>query len=250
MRGVDAHLRDPAHLERRQCFGKLARECEVGGEIVVNEKEQPLLGLQTGDLRNDGIDRPMPRRTLEEGLHRTEIARKAAAPSGLDQAYGKVPPPAKDRSVVAHPAEVGLAVGTIDGLQPAAAGIVDDLRPQILCLADDHRLGVILHLVRHQRGVKSTHHHGHAATAEFRCDLVGALGGVGLDRNSDEIGWPVVSDRLHPIVVERDPYILRGERGERGDRQRLHLPRAHVVGAGPAPHRGMHQCQAHYAASR
>ena len=95
MRGVDTHLRDPAHLERRQCFGKLARECKVGGEIVVNEKEQPLLRLQTCDLRYDGIDRPMPRRTLEEGLHRAKIARKAAAPPGLDQAYGKYRRPRK-----------------------------------------------------------------------------------------------------------------------------------------------------------
>ena len=77
---------------------KLARECKIGGEIVVDEKEQPLLGLQTRDqLVDDGVDRPMARGALEEGLHRAELARKAAAAPGLDQADGQIAPAAKQR---------------------------------------------------------------------------------------------------------------------------------------------------------
>ncbi len=98
--------------------------------------------------------------------------------------------------------------------------------------------------------MEPAHHHGHAAAAVLAGDLIGTLGGVGLDRDGHEIGRPVERDRFHAVVVERDLDVLRGERGEHGDRQRLHLPRAHIVDARLAPDRGMHQGQAHHAASR
>ncbi len=120
VRRIDAHLRDPADAERGQRLGQLARKGQIGGEIVVDEEEQALLGFQRGDLGDDRVDRAMPGGALEERLHRAELAGKAAAAAGLDQPELEIAAAAEQRAVVAHQGEVGLAVGAVDRLQPLA----------------------------------------------------------------------------------------------------------------------------------
>src|SRR5262245_6385909 len=112
---------------------------------------------------------------LEEGLHGAEVAWEAAAPTGLDQSEAQIAAAAKQRAVVAHLSEVGLAVGLIDRLEPSRPCILDHMRPKLLGLADHDRLGVVLDLIGHQRGMEAAHHHRHAATAELARDLIGAL---------------------------------------------------------------------------
>jgi hypothetical protein len=97
--------------------------------------------------------------------------------------------------------------------------------------------------------VETAHDHRHAAAAEFAGDLIGPLGRIGLDRDGDEIGRPVERNLLHPVIMEGDSDVLRRQCRQQGDRQRLHLPGAHVVDAGAPPDRRMYQRQAHQAAS-
>ncbi len=117
VRGVDAHLRDPANAERGQRLGELARERQIGGEIVVDEEEQLLLGAcSVGELGDDRVDRPVARGALEEGLHGAELARESGSRARSRPARAADSAAAKQRAVVAHAgSEIGLAVGAIDG---------------------------------------------------------------------------------------------------------------------------------------
>src|SRR5262249_49087023 len=124
VRGVDAHLGDPADAERGERFGEIARKGEIGGKIVVDEEEKPLLGLEGSDLLDDGVDRPVPRGAFEEGLNGAEVAREAAAASGLDEADRQIAAATKQRTVVAHGGEIGPRVGAVEWLQAAAARIL------------------------------------------------------------------------------------------------------------------------------
>jgi hypothetical protein len=130
-------------------------------------------------------------------------------------------------------------------LQAAVAGIVQHVRPGDLGLADDHRFGVARHLVGTKRGVKAAHHDRNFTPAIFGRDLVGTLGGVGLDADGDEVGGLVERNVLHPVVVEFHGDILRGEAGEGGGGQRLHLPGADVFLPGPAADAGVDDGESH-----
>jgi hypothetical protein len=147
--GVDAHLRNPAHAERGERFGEFAGEGEIGGEVIVDEEEQPLLGSERRDFGDDSVDRPVAGRALEEGLDGAELAGEAAAAAGLDQPDGKIIPAAKDRPVVAHCGQVGLRVRAVERPEPPGAGILDHRGPDVLGLADDHGFGVVLDLLGH-----------------------------------------------------------------------------------------------------
>ena len=63
--------------------------------------------------------------------------------------------------------------------------------------------------------MEAAHHDRHAAAPVFAGDLVGALCGVGLDADRDEIGRLVEGNRLHAVVVEAHLDIARREAGER-----------------------------------
>jgi hypothetical protein len=123
--------------------------------------------------------------------------------------------------------------------------VVQHLAPEGLRLAHYHRLGVSRDLVRAQAGVESAHDHRHAAPAVFRGDLVGALGGVGLDGQRDQVRRLVEGHLLHPVVVEADVDVLRGEAGNEGGRQRLHLPGPDVGLALSPADAGMDQRKPH-----
>src|SRR5215470_8344958 len=147
MRGIDAHLRDPADAERRQRLGELARKREIGREVIVDEEEQLLLVFEARDLRHDGIDRTMAGSALKESLHGAEVAREAAAAAGLDQSKAQIAAATKQRAVVAHLAKIRLAVGLIDRLEPPRPRVLDHVRPELFGLADHDRLGVVLDLI-------------------------------------------------------------------------------------------------------
>ena len=138
----------------------------------------------------------------------------------------------------------------VEFFQPAMARVVEHARPEQLGLADDHGLGMLRDLVGAQRGVKTAHHDRHAAPPVFGRDLVGALGGVGLDADGDEIGGRVERDRLHAIVVEAELDVFWREAGERRGGQRLHLPGADVGAvAAMAADARMDECDFHRTAA-
>ena len=93
--------------------------------------------------------------------------------------------------------------------------------------------------------MEAAHDDRHAAPAVLAGDLVGALRGVRLDADRDEIGGLVVRDGLHPIVVEAHLDVGRREAGDRRRRQRLHLPGADVTLSRPAPDARMDERQSH-----
>ncbi len=231
------------HQGRHQLLGVL----EAGREVVIDEEEQLVAFLELAQLGHDGIDGAMPRGALEEGLHGAELARKLAAAAGLDEADGQIAPALEQPPVVTHAGQRRALGGAVAGLERAMARVVDDLGPDVLRLAEHHAFGIARHFVGRQRGVKAAHHHRHAALPVLAGDLVGALGGVGLDGNGHEIRRFVERNRLHAIVVKADVDVGRRQAHQHRDRQRLHLPGAHVAHARAAADGRVDERQSHRA---
>jgi hypothetical protein len=120
-------------------------------------------------------------------------------------------------------------------LQPSAACIGDDAGPQRLGVAGEDAVGELLRLVRNERDVVAAEDDGDTAAVIFGGDLVGALGGVRLHGDGDEVGRVVEANRLDALVEVGDLHVVRSEPRQRGDGQRLHLPGAHVLLRALAP---------------
>ena len=247
---VDAHLRHPADVHRGKRFGQFARQGDGSGKVVVNEEEQLLLGLDLVQFGQDLVHRAATVGLTKEGLDRAELTRKAAAAPGLHQPQRQVVLATEHRPVEPHTVQVTAVTPLVKRLQHPVPRVIDHLGPDCLGLADHHGVGIVGNFVRHQRGMKPAHDNGHPAPTVFRRDLVGAFGGVGLDRNGDEVGGVVEGNGFHPVVVEGGLDLKWRQRLQRRDRQRFHLPGAHVILALAAPDRGVDESDFHATAGR
>ena len=87
---VDAHLRDPANLQRDERAQQRLGLFRVADEVVIDEEEDLFFVLEGPDLLDDVVDGPVAVGTVEKGLDRAEFARIAAAAPRFDQTDGKV----------------------------------------------------------------------------------------------------------------------------------------------------------------
>ena len=232
--GVDAGLADPADVQRDEGAEKIFGLGEVGGDVVVDEEEEFFLALEGGEFGEDIDGGTAGLGGGEDGLHGAELAVEVAAATGLDEADGEVAFAAEDGAVGAEPDERRAGGLAVEFFEAAVAGVVEDAGPEDFGFAADDGLGVAGDLVGAERGVEAAHDDGHAAAAIVGGDLVGALGGVGFDAEGDEVGGLVERDRLHAVVVKPDLDVARGEAGEGGGGERLHLPSADVAAVAAA----------------
>src|SRR6266849_7059156 len=88
VRGIDAGLSHPADLQRDERAEKLFGLIHVGGDVVVDEKDQRL--FDAADLLDDLFGRPARLRVREVGLNRAELAAEMAAASRFYQSDRQV----------------------------------------------------------------------------------------------------------------------------------------------------------------
>ena len=223
--GIDRHLAHPARLEGRERAHEFLRRFRFAGKVVVDEKKQPMPGLEFAEFRQHAIGIAAAGAALEKGLDRAKRTFEPATARGFHQTDRQIALAVEHAPVVARPTldEAGAAAPIVR-LQPAMPEIVEQRGPRVFRLADHHRLGMAGGVLRTQRGVETTHHHRHAAPTIVRGDLRRPAKGIGLHAHRHQIGGFVERDRLQPVVVKANVHPGGGKTGDGRHRQRLHLP--------------------------
>ena len=244
---VERGLAHPVDPHPDEGVAELLQRLAVGGDVVVDEEDQPpALRLDLGERLVDPADVMLAAEVFRD---RAEIADEAAAAGVLHERERQVALALVDVAPCQHAGLRQARRAGIARLQRALAGVRDHLRPNRLGVADHQRVGVGCAFLRHEGGLEPAHHHLDAAATVLGGDLVGAARGVGLDGDADEVGGLGVGDRLAAVVIHHHFDVGRSEGRENPEVERLHPAFVNIEAVlGPADG-GLDEGEFHSAAS-